>query len=56
LNVLFFEMRSNIYVRRVRAGEFVIINKHLVRSLMAEGLWTKKVIMVLNFGDCPRRV
>jgi hypothetical protein len=36
-------MRSNIYVRRVRAGEFVIINKHLVRSLMAEGLWTKKV-------------
>lgn len=31
---------SNIYVRRVLSGEFVVVNPHLVRELLALGLWT----------------
>jgi ribonucleotide reductase alpha subunit len=30
---------SNIYVRRTLAGEFTVINRHLVRDLLALGLW-----------------
>lgn len=32
---------TNIYLRRTTAGEFVIVNKHLVRSLQKINLWTK---------------
>ena len=32
---------TNIYLRRTLAGEFVIVNRHLVRRLQALGLWTK---------------
>ena len=32
---------SNIYVRRVLAGEFALVNKHLVRDLEAHGLWSE---------------
>lgn len=31
---------SNIYVRRVLSGEFVVANKHLLSDLEALGLWT----------------
>ena len=31
---------SNIYTRRTLAGEFVVVNRHLVADLMAAGLWT----------------
>lgn len=34
---------SNIYVRRVLAGEFALVNKHLVRDLEARGLWTESL-------------
>jgi ribonucleoside-diphosphate reductase alpha subunit len=34
---------SNIYSRRVLAGEFPIVNKHLLRELTALGLWTPSV-------------
>lgn len=35
-----FEPRtSNLYVRRTLSGEFMVINKHLQRSLSAQGLW-----------------
>lgn len=30
---------SNIYTRRVLAGEFAVVNKHLVRDLIELGLW-----------------
>lgn len=30
---------SNIYTRRTIAGEFVIVNKHLLRDLIEMGLW-----------------
>jgi ribonucleoside-diphosphate reductase alpha subunit len=34
---------SNMYNRRVLAGEFTIVNKHLLRELTARGLWTPSV-------------
>ena len=40
-----FEPRtSNLYVRRVLSGEFVIINKYLQLSCMKSGEWTPKLI------------
>lgn len=39
-----FEPRtSNLYTRRVLAGEFAVINQHLVRDLQALGLWDEKI-------------
>jgi ribonucleotide reductase alpha subunit len=32
---------TNIYVRRTLAGEFTMVNRHLVRDLMAIGLWSE---------------
>ncbi|KAG5179030.1 ribonucleotide reductase [Tribonema minus] len=31
---------SNMYVRRVKAGEFIVVNPHLFRDLVNRGLWT----------------
>lgn len=40
-----FEPRtSNLYVRRVLSGEFVIVNKYLQQSCMKTGDWTPKLI------------
>lgn len=38
-NESFEPFTSNLYVRRVLAGEFIVANKHLVRDLEHEGLW-----------------
>ncbi len=38
-NEAFEPFTSNIYSRRVLAGDFVLINQHLVRDLIALGLW-----------------
>ena len=32
-----------MYVRRVRAGEFIVINPHLLSDLTSLNLWTKEV-------------
>lgn len=34
---------SNMYTRRVLAGEFTIVNKHLLLDLVSRGLWTPDV-------------
>ncbi len=34
---------SNMYNRRVLAGEFTVVNKHLLRELTSAGLWTQSV-------------
>ena len=34
---------SNIYNRRVLAGEFAVVNKHMMRDLIAMELWTPEV-------------
>lgn len=40
-NECFEPITSNIYVRRTLAGEFVMINKYLVRELSDLGLWNE---------------
>jgi ribonucleoside-diphosphate reductase subunit M1 len=42
-NESFEPFTSNIYVRRVLAGEFAVVNKHLMRALIERGLWTKEM-------------
>jgi len=37
----FEPMTSNIYARRVLAGEYVVVNKYLVNNLMDLGLWSE---------------
>ena len=39
-NECFEPYTSNIYTRRVLSGEFVIVNKHLLKDLVNLGLWT----------------
>jgi ribonucleoside-diphosphate reductase alpha chain len=39
-NECFEPYTSNIYTRRVLSGEFVIVNKHLLRDLVNLNLWT----------------
>lgn len=34
---------SNMYNRRVLAGEFTVVNKHLLRELTSQGYWTPSV-------------
>jgi ribonucleoside-diphosphate reductase alpha subunit len=38
-NECFEPYTSNIYNRRVLSGEFVVVNKHLLKDLMGLGLW-----------------
>jgi len=42
-NECFEPFTSNIYSRRTIAGDFVIINKHLVRNLMEINLWNNTI-------------
>jgi ribonucleoside-diphosphate reductase alpha subunit len=34
---------TNIYLRRTLAGEFVVVNRHLIKYLQELGLWTKEL-------------
>jgi ribonucleoside-diphosphate reductase alpha chain len=38
-NECFEPFTSNLYTRRVLAGEFIILNKHLLAELIAAGVW-----------------
>jgi ribonucleoside-diphosphate reductase alpha subunit len=42
-NECFEPYTSNIYTRRVLSGEFIIVNKHLLRDLVKEGLWNAEM-------------
>jgi ribonucleoside-diphosphate reductase alpha subunit len=42
-NECFEPFTSNIYTRRVLAGDFMVVNKHLVDDLTKLGLWTSDV-------------
>ena len=42
-NECFEPYTQNIYLRRTLAGEFVVVNKHLVDDLKAVGLWSKEM-------------
>lgn len=50
-NEAFEPYTSNIYTRRVLSGEFIIVNKHLLKDLVDLGLWNedlKQEIMRAN--------
>jgi ribonucleoside-diphosphate reductase alpha subunit len=42
-NECFEPYTTNIYLRRTLAGEFVVVNKHLVNDLKEIGLWSKEM-------------
>ena len=42
-NEAFETFTNNLYVRRVLSGEFVVVNKHLLRDLQEIGLWDEKM-------------
>ncbi len=42
-NECFEPFTSNIYSRRTLAGEFVVVNKYLMRELIDSGHWSKKL-------------
>ena len=42
-NECFEPFTSNLYTRRVLAGDFIVVNKHLVDDLTKLGLWTTEI-------------
>src|SRR6056300_1285699 len=63
-NECFEPYTTNIYLRRTLAGEFVVVNKHLVEDLKKVGLWSKEMkdLMVKaggsiqNIMDIPENI
>ncbi|SDL74771.1 ribonucleoside-diphosphate reductase subunit alpha [Siphonobacter aquaeclarae] len=63
-NECFEPFTSNIYVRRVLSGEFVVVNKYLLRDLVKMGLWNEtmknKLIAangsVQNIAELPQNL
>jgi ribonucleoside-diphosphate reductase alpha subunit len=43
VNECFEPFSSNLYIRRVKAGEFIMVNPHLLQDLTDRGLWTPAV-------------
>ena len=52
-NECFEPFTSNLYTRRTLAGEYIVLNKHLMRELIDIGLWNDalKQQIVLNNGS-----
>jgi ribonucleoside-diphosphate reductase alpha chain len=46
-------LTSNIYTRRVLSGEFIVVNKHLVKALEELGLWSTHTrnVIIRNSGS-----
>ena len=42
-NECFEPFTSNLYTRRVLAGEFIMLNKHLMSELIAAGVWNENL-------------
>jgi ribonucleoside-diphosphate reductase alpha subunit len=56
-NEAFEPYTTNLYLRRTLAGEFVVINKHLVKDLQKIGMWTKEVKdQIIRDGGSVRNV
>ena len=50
-NECFEPYTSNLYTRRVLAGEFAVVNRHLLHDLIVRGLWSedmRQAIMANN--------
>ncbi len=63
-NECFEPYTSNVYTRRVLSGEFIIVNKYLLKDLVKEGLWNDEMrqrIMaengsIQNIDSVPQRI
>ncbi|MBV7531226.1 ribonucleoside-diphosphate reductase subunit alpha [Chitinophaga sp. sic0106] len=63
-NECFEPYTSNIYTRRVLSGEFVVVNKHLLKDLVELGLWDNdmknKIIAyngsIQNINEIPTNI
>jgi ribonucleoside-diphosphate reductase alpha chain len=63
-NECFEPYTSNIYTRRVLSGEFIVVNKHLLKDLVDLGLWNdrmkNKLIeangSVQNISEIPQNI
>ena len=63
-NECFEPYTSNIYTRRVLSGEFIVVNKHLLKDLVDLGLWNEgmknKLIeangSVQNIAEIPQNI
>ena len=42
-NECFEPITSNIYTRRTLAGEFIMVNRYLIRDLISLGIWNERV-------------
>ncbi|HEY4110152.1 ribonucleoside-diphosphate reductase subunit alpha [Puia sp.] len=50
-NECFEPYTSNIYVRRVLSGEFVVVNKHLLKDLVELNLWNDEMKSKIIFNN-----
>jgi ribonucleoside-diphosphate reductase alpha chain len=63
-NECFEPYTSNIYTRRVLSGEFIVVNKHLLKDLVELGLWSEKMKnklieengSVQNISEIPQNI
>lgn len=63
-NECFEPYTSNIYTRRTLSGEFIIVNKHLMKDLIRLGLWNENMKnrliasngSVQQFPDVPQEI
>ena len=53
-NESFEPYTQNLYVRRVLSGEFVQVNKHLLRDLISRGLWTEELAHAAHCAQWQR--
>lgn len=47
----FEPITSNLYVRKTLAGEFIVVNEHLVRDLISKNLWSKEMYEMILFHN-----
>ena len=52
-NECFEPFTSNLYTRRTIAGEFMVINKHLMKELIDRGIWSARIkdLLIQNKGS-----
>lgn len=63
-NECFEPYTSNIYTRRVLSGEFIIVNRHLLKDLVKAGLWNREMRLkimaangsIQNINEVPQKI
>jgi len=63
-NECFEPYTSNLYTRRVLSGEFIIVNRHLLKDLVKAGLWNRDMRLkimsangsIQNISEIPQDI